>query len=151
MRRAARGAFLTGYLGLFVAAFVAATLLPVQSEAVLVGLLLAGDQPPWLLVLVASIGNTLGAMVNWWLGRQVERFRDRRWFPFSPAALARATAWYQRWGHWSLGLSWAPIIGDPLTLVAGVLNEPLWRFVLVVGIAKTCRYAALAAITLGLM
>ncbi|WP_431282055.1 YqaA family protein [Humitalea sp. 24SJ18S-53] len=125
--------------------------MPAQSEAVLVGLLLAGDQPAWLLVAVASLGNTLGAMVNWWLGRQVERFRDRRWFPVKPEALARASGWYRRWGHWSLWLSWAPFIGDPLTLVAGVLNEPLWRFVLVVGLAKTCRYAVLAAITLGLM
>ena len=122
-----------------------------QSEAVLVALLLAGDQPAWLLVVVASVGNTLGAMVNWWLGRQVDRFRDRPWFPVPPAALDRATGWYRRWGYWSLGLSWAPIIGDPLTLVAGVLGEPLWRFTLLVGIAKTCRYAALAAITLGLM
>jgi len=151
LRGTAGGAFLTAYLGLFAAAFVAATLFPAQSEVVLVGLLLLGEHPVWLLIALASLGNTLGAMVNWWLGRQVERFRDRPWFPVKPAALDRAIAWYRRWGYWSLALSWAPIMCDPLTLVAGVLREPLWRFVLVVGVAKTCRYIVLAAITLGLM
>jgi membrane protein YqaA with SNARE-associated domain len=136
--------------GLFLAAFAAATLFPFQSEAVLVGLLLEGSVPPWILVLVASLGNVLGAVVNWWLGTQLHRFRDRRWFPAGPAALARAEAWYRRWGRWSLLLSWAPIIGDPLTLVAGVLREPLPVFLLLVGLAKTARYISLTLLTLGL-
>ncbi len=134
------------YLGLFVAAFVAATLLPAQSETVLVGLQLAGYDP-WRLVLVASVGNVLGSVVNWWLGRQVVRFSERRWFPVKPAALARAQAWYARYGKWSLLLSWMPIIGDPLTLAAGVMREPLRVFVLLVGLAKTARYAVLALVT----
>ncbi len=137
-------------LGLFAAALGAASLLPMQSEPVLVGLLLLGETPAWLLVLVASIGNTLGSLINWLLGRQVDRFRDRRWFPVPPAALDRATGWYHRWGRWSLLMSWAPIIGDPLTLVAGVLREPLGTFLLLVAIAKTARYVVLAWVTLGL-
>jgi membrane protein YqaA with SNARE-associated domain len=136
--------------GLFLVALGAASLLPMQSEPLLVALLLLGEQPAWLLVAVASIGNTLGSVVNWWLGRQVARWRDRPWFPVKPAALDRATGWYQRWGHWSLLLSWAPFIGDPLTLAAGVLREPFMRFVLLVGIAKTGRYILLALATLGL-
>ena len=110
--------------GLFMAALLAATLLPAQSEAVLVGLLLAG-YAPWLLLGVASVGNVLGSVVNWALGRGIEHLRNRRWFPVSPAALARAERWYRRYGRWSLLLSWMPIIGDPLTVVAGVLREPL--------------------------
>ncbi|MBX9593864.1 MAG: DedA family protein [Roseomonas sp.] len=141
---------LLSLLGLFASAFGAASLLPLQSEPVLVGLLLLGDTPAWLLVLVASIGNTLGAVLNWWLGGQVDRFRDRRWFPVPPAALDRAAGWYHRWGRWSLLLSWAPIIGDPLTLVAGVLKEPIGTFLLLVAIAKTARYVALAWATLSL-
>lgn len=137
-------------LGLFVAALGAASLLPMQSEPVLVGLLLLGETPAWLLVLVASIGNTLGSLINWLLGRQVDRFRDRRWFPVPPAALDRATGWYRRWGRWSLLMSWAPFIGDPLTLVAGVLREPLGTFLLLVAVAKTARYLVLAGVTLGL-
>lgn len=139
---------ITGYLGLFLAAFGAATLLPLQSEAVLVGLLLSGHYSLWLLLGVATLGNVLGSLVNWWLGRWVEHFKGRRWFPVNDQQLDKARRHYQRWGHWTLLLSWLPIIGDPLTLVAGVLREPLWRFLLLVTVAKSLRYAVLAAVTL---
>ncbi len=135
--------------GLFAISFAAATILPAQSEAALVGLQVAG-YPVVLLIVVASIGNTLGAVVNWALGRGVERFKDRRWFPVSPSSLDRASAWYRRWGRWSLLLSWAPIGGDALTVAAGVLREPFWSFLVLVAIAKTGRYVVLAAATAGL-
>ena len=133
--------------GLFMAALLAATLLPAQSEAVLVGLLLAG-YAPWLLLGVASVGNVLGSVVNWALGRGIEHLRNRRWFPVSPAALARAERWYRRYGRWSLLLSWMPIIGDPLTVVAGVLREPLPVVFLLVSVVKDGRYLVLIAVTL---
>lgn len=142
---------LSAYLGLFSIAFVAATILPAQSEAALVALLVAGAQDPVLLVAVASLGNTLGAVVNWALGRGVNRFSGRRWFPVTEAQLDRATAWYRRWGRWSLLLSWAPIGGDALTVAAGVLREPLWSFTLLVGLAKTVRYVVLAAATMNIV
>ena len=135
------------YGGLFLAAFLAATLLPMQSEAALVALLLA-DYTPWLLVAVASAGNVLGSTLNWWLGRELLRFQDRRWFPVSAVALARAQRGYRRWGRWSLLLSWMPVIGDPLTLVAGVMREPLRVFLPLVAVAKTGRYLVLAWATL---
>ncbi len=137
--------------GLFAVAFIAATILPAQSETALVGLLVAGMQSPMLLVTVASLGNVLGAVVNWWLGRGVERFRDGRWFPVSPTALDLATRWYRRWGRWSLLLSWAPIGGDALTVAAGILREPLWSFILLVAVAKAGRYVVLAVATLGMI
>ncbi|GAB3051520.1 YqaA family protein [Stenotrophomonas tumulicola] len=137
-------------LGLFLAAFVAATLVPAQSEAVLVALLVGGGNP-WLLVAVATAGNVLGAMLNWWLGRQALRFQGRRWFPVSPALLQQAQAWYHRYGRWSLLLSWAPVIGDPITLAAGVMREPLRMFLPLVLLAKAGRYVVLALATLGLM
>lgn len=133
-------------LSLFTSALVAASLLPAQSEAVLVTLVLRGEQPVWVLVMVASIGNVAGAVINWVLGRGIERFRDRRWFPVGPQALARAQAQYQRWGRWSLLLSWMPVIGDPLTLAAGLMREPLPVFLLLVTLAKTGRYLALVAL-----
>ncbi len=136
--------------GLFALAFAAATLIPAQSEAALAALVVAGGLPVAILVAVASLGNVLGSVVNWGLGRFIERYRDRRWFPVRPEALARAARWYGRWGHWSLLLSWVPVIGDPLTVAAGVLREPLWRFVLVVGLAKTGRYIVVAAAAAGL-
>ena len=139
---------IAGYLGLFFAAFGAATLLPLQSEAVLVGLLVSGHYSLWLLLAVATLGNVLGSVMNWWLGRWVEHFKGRRWFPVNDKQLEKARHHYERWGHWTLLLSWVPIIGDPLTLVAGVMREPLWRFLLLVTVAKALRYGVLAAVTL---
>ncbi|MER8825503.1 DedA family protein [Mesorhizobium sp. M0938] len=139
------------YGGLFLAAFAAATILPAQSEAALAGLLATNSFSPAMLVLVASIGNVLGSVVNWTLGRGIERFRDKSWFPLRPTTLNRAMSWYRRYGKWSLLLSWMPIIGDPLTVVAGVLREPLWSFVAIVAVAKIARYLVVAAAVLGLM
>jgi membrane protein YqaA with SNARE-associated domain len=134
--------------GMFLTAFAAATLLPAQSEAALVGLLLGGA-PPGPLIAVASLGNVAGSVVNWLLGRGIERWHDRRWFPVKAADLARAEAWYRRWGRWSLLLSWAPFVGDPLTVVAGVLREPFAVFLALVTLAKVGRYLVVAAATLG--
>jgi membrane protein YqaA with SNARE-associated domain len=135
------------YGGLFLSAFISATLFPGQSEAVLAGLVVAGHEPLWL-VIVASVGNILGSVCNWVIGRGVERFRHRRWFPASPQVLQRAQRWYAHYGRWTLLLSWAPVVGDPLTLVAGMMRERLGVFLLLVGIAKAGRYAVVAFLTL---
>ncbi len=134
--------------GLFTSALVAATLFPAASEAVLVGLLLNDPDRAWLFVTVASIGNVLGSVVNWALGRFFVHFQDRKWFPVPEKALTRATYWYQRWGYWSLLLAWTPIIGDPITVAAGVLRCKFWIFLGIVTISKTGRYLVLAATTL---
>jgi membrane protein YqaA with SNARE-associated domain len=139
---------IAAYAGLFAAAFIAATLLPAQSEVVLAGLLVAERQPAWALLAVASAGNVAGSVVNWALGRGVARFRTRRWFPVREAALVRAEGWYRRWGRWSLLLSWAPVIGDPLTVAAGVLREPFLPFLALVTAAKVGRYLVVAAAAL---
>ncbi len=134
----------TGYVGLFAASFLAATVIPAQSEGLLVALLALKSHPVWALVAVASFGNVLGSVVNWWLGRGIDRFRGHPWFPVSGTALAKAQAHYARYGRWSLLLSWVPIIGDPITVVAGVMRERFWIFVTLVGIAKTLRYVFIA-------
>lgn len=139
---------IAAYAGLFVAAFIAATILPAQSEAVLAGLIVAGAQSVWLLVAVASTGNILGSLTNWLLGRGIERFRHYRWFPVSECELKRSQAFYIKWGYWSLLLSWVPIIGDPITVIAGIMREPLPRFLLLVSIAKIGRYVVLTALVL---
>lgn len=139
---------LSAYPALFLSAFGAATLLPLQSEALLVALLLAGQHALWALLLTATLGNVLGSWLNWLLGRSIEHYRERRWFPVSPARLEQAQSWYARYGRWSLLLSWMPVIGDPLTLVAGVMRERLWVFLLIVTLAKAGRYVVLAALTL---
>jgi len=142
---------LTEYAALFAAAFLSATVFPFQSEVVLFGMLVGEHYRWWLLVLVASLGNTLGSVLNWTAGRFLAHFEHRRWFPVSREKMAKAEGWYHRYGRWSLLLSWVPIIGDPLTVVAGVLREPLPIFILLVAIAKTARYFAVAALSLGWM
>jgi len=136
------------YLGLFSAAFLAATLLPAQSELVLAGLLVMGDQPAWALIAVATAGNVLGSATNWLIGRYLMHFKDRRWFPAKQTTLDKAEAWYRTYGRWSLLLSWAPVIGDPLTVVAGVLREPLASFCCIVLAAKLGRYLVVAGVAL---
>lgn len=140
--------FLPALSGLFASAFIAATLFPAASEALLVKLLIDAPDHAGLFVFVASVGNVLGSIMNWVLGRFLIRFQDRKWFPVSKPALARATGWYQKWGYWSLLLAWVPIIGDPLTIAAGVLRCRFWVFVVLVTIGKTGRYLVLAATTL---
>ncbi|MEQ9639961.1 MAG: YqaA family protein [Alphaproteobacteria bacterium] len=129
--------------GLFASAFLAATLIPAQSELVLAAMDAAGTHPAALLVAVATAGNVAGAVVNWLLGRFLMRFQDRRWFPVSSTMIERATGWYRRWGVWSLLGAWLPVVGDPLTLVAGILRAPLPLFLLLVTIGKGARYAAI--------
>jgi membrane protein YqaA with SNARE-associated domain len=139
------------YLSLFAIAFASATILPLQSEAVLTALLVTGDRAWWLLLVVASVGNTLGAGINWWLGREMNRFRDREWFPASAHRMGQAEALYARYGRWCLIFAWIPVIGDALTVVAGVLKENFWLFLALVGIGKTARYLLLAAGIAGLL
>ena len=127
---------------LFLAAFGAATILPFQSEVVLGGMLVSKTAPVWMLFVIASVGNTLGSVVNYLLGLGIDRFEGAKWFPATRQQMARARLWYRRWGVWTLLLSWAPF-ADPLTVVAGVMRTPFWLFLTLVAIAKTGRYAAL--------
>lgn len=129
---------------LFLSAFLSATLLPGSSEAVLLGFLAAGQGMPEALIVFATLGNVAGSTVNWSLGRFFAHCKDRAWFPVPEAASAHTQAWFARWGQWSLLLSWLPVIGDPLTLAAGVLQVPLGRFLMLVTIGKLLRYTLLA-------
>lgn len=137
---------LAAYLGMFSAAAAEATFLPVRSEVVLVGLLYA-ERFSWVVLLVtATLGNTLGAAVNWALGYFVARFEDRSWYPVKRENMARAERWYRRYGRWTLLLSWLPVVGDILTVAAGMLREPLPVFLAIVGLAKFVRYCVVIAV-----
>lgn len=134
---------------MFVSAFTSATLLPGSSEILLTGLLSADGgvlarETAVPLVAVATLGNALGSVVNWVLGRFFSHYRDRKWFPVNEDEFAKAEAWYGRWGVWSLTLSWMPIIGDPITLIAGVMRTRFLPFILIVVAAKAARYAFIA-------
>jgi membrane protein YqaA with SNARE-associated domain len=133
---------LEAYLGLFLVAFLAATVLPAYSEVVFAGLIAAGHPPP-VLWAWATAGNTLGAAVNWALGRFLLRFEGRRWFPFRPETLGRSQRWFQRWGKWSLLMAWLPVGGDALTFIAGVMRVRFPVFLLLTAVGKGARYAIL--------
>ena len=134
------------YAVLFLSAFAAATVLPLQSEAVLLALLAKGHHSASALLFFASLGNILGAYVNWYLGLKIEHYKDKKWFPLSAQQMTRAQLSYQKYGYWTLLLSWVPIIGDPITLIAGLLKENFTRFLLLVSLAKVGRYLFLYGI-----
>jgi membrane protein YqaA with SNARE-associated domain len=133
------------YAGLFTAAFLAATLLPAQSEAVLVGLLMLDRYPAVILLSVASAGNVLGSCVNYALGRFIVGSKKLARF-VDPAQQKRAEQWYRTYGRWSLLASWLPLIGDPITVAAGMLREPLLSFFTLVTVAKVGRYMILVGL-----
>ncbi len=130
------------YIGLFAVAFLAATILPAYSEVMFAGLLATGHDPIALWAW-ATAGNTLGAIVNWLLGRYLLHFRDRRWFPFRVDNLHRAQLWFQRWGVWSLLLAWMPVFGDALTFIAGIMRVRFEIFIVLTAVGKGARYAIL--------
>lgn len=105
-----------------------------------------GRFDPWLLIITATTGNVLGSVLNWMLGRYLHGYKDHRCFPISPAHLDRAEHAFRRWGLWTLLLSWVPVIGDPLTLAAGLLRVPLKLFLPIVLVAKASRYLAISGL-----
>lgn len=138
---------ITAYLSLFFSAFLAATLLPFYSEVLLVGLLTANPELWLFLWLVATLGNTAGAAVNWLLGRYMLHFQEKRWFPFSEDKLGGAQKWFQRYGVWSLLFAWLPVGGDALTFVAGVMRVSFPVFWVLTLIGKALRYLVVILLT----
>lgn len=130
------------YISLFFSGFVAATLFPASSEALLLALLTHGYAPWWLFV-AATAGNTLGSCVNWYLGLRLLDFQHKRWFPVSTSALNKAQLQFSRFGRLSLLFAWLPLVGDPLTLVAGVMKVRFSLFFILVLLGKALRYALL--------
>ena len=139
------------YFGLFISAFLAATILPFSSEAVLAVFYTGNPHDAWLLWSVATAGNTLGGLLNWALGRYCLAWQDRRWFPFKAEQLAKAQRWFDRYGKWSLLLAWLPVIGDPITFAAGILRVRIGLFIILVAVGKGARYAAVLAAAHGLL
>lgn len=133
---------LLDYIGLGFSAFTSASLLPGTSEMVL-AVLWYQKLNIVLLWCVATAGNVAGSCINYWLGVQCQRFSSQRWFPIKPAEFNRAQGWMSKFGTPVLLLSWLPVVGDPLTLMAGVFRLAFWRFLVLMLIAKGGRYAAL--------
>lgn len=135
------------YFYLFCSALIAATLLPLSSEALL-STLLYQHYSPLLLWLVATTGNTLGSCINWYLGKWCLHLQNKKWFPISAEQLTRAQTRFQTYGLVSLLFAWVPIIGDPLTLLAGVMRVQFWTFLVLVAIGKGLRYGVVIWVAL---
>ena len=128
------------YLSLFAISFLAATILPFSSELTLAGLIATSNYDNLLLLIVASFGNILGSVVNWVLGFYSRNLATKKWFPFKDKQIKNSSKWFSKFGKWSLLLAWVPVIGDPLTLAAGLLRVKFIEFVILVTIGKFSRY-----------
>jgi membrane protein YqaA with SNARE-associated domain len=128
------------YASLFFTALIAATLFPLSSEALLATLAYQ-QYSLFLLWIAATSGNVAGSCINWYLGKECLHLQDKKWFPIKPASLQRAQQQFQHYGYWLLLFSWMPIVGDPLTLLAGVMRINFWLFLILVLIGKALRYA----------
>ena len=128
------------YLSLFIISFLAATILPFSSELTLAGLVATSNYDNLLLLIVASLGNVLGSVVNWILGFYSRDLSTKKWFPFKDEQIEKSSKWFNKFGRWSLLFAWVPIIGDPLTLAAGLLRIRFIEFLVLVTIGKVSRY-----------
>ena len=131
---------LEAYTSLFISSFLSSTILPGHSEITLTTLIMLEKYSQFLLISFASFGNILGSVINWYLGFYITKFVNKSWFPFKKKQLDKASLWYLKYGKWSLFFSWVPIIGDPLTIVAGIFRVPLVIFITIVSISKVLRY-----------
>jgi|TARA_B110000211_G_scaffold222812_1_gene271906 membrane protein YqaA with SNARE-associated domain len=131
---------MTTYLSLFLISFLAATLLPLSSELVLIGLLNMNEHNSFALVAIASLGNILGSVFNWLLGFYLLKFVNKKWFPFKENQINTASRRFRKFGVWSLLFAWVPVIGDPLTFIAGTLKVNFLLFLILVAIGKVSRY-----------
>jgi len=128
------------YLSLFVISFLAATILPFSSELTLAGLIVTSNYDNLLLLIVASFGNVLGSVVNWALGFYSRNLSSKKWFPFKETQIEKSSKWFRKFGKWSLLFAWVPVLGDPLTLIAGLLRVKFLDFIILVAIGKVSRY-----------
>ena len=128
------------YLSLFSISFLAATILPLSSELMLAGLIATSNYDNLLLLIVASFGNVLGSIINWILGFYSRNLTIKKWVPFKGKQIENSSRWFNKFGKWSLLFAWVPIIGDPLTLVAGLLRVKFIEFLILVTIGKVSRY-----------
>ena len=128
------------YISLFTISFLAATILPISSELTLAGLINTKDHNAIVLLSSASLGNILGSVFNWVIGFYLFKHIDKKWLPFSQTQIDKASLKFKKFGAWSLLFTWVPIIGDPLTFVAGLLKFRFSIFLCLVSLGKISRY-----------
>ena len=138
------------YTTLFISSFISSTILPGHSEITLTTFIFLNKYNIINLIFIASLGNILGSILNWYLGFNFVKFKEKKWFPINKRQLEKASLWFLNYGKWSLFFSWVPFLGDPLTVVAGVLRVPIITFLIIVSISKILRYVIVSLIALNL-
>mgnify|MGYP002178746076 CR=1 FL=1 len=131
------------YISLFLISFLAATILPLSSELTLASLLNTDNYKSLILIGAASLRNILGSIFNWLLGVYLLKCINKKWFPFKDKQIEKSSKWFNKFGRWSLLFAWVPIIGDPLTLAAGLFRVKFIEFLILVTIGKVSRYLAI--------
>ena len=139
------------YASLFISSFLSSTILPGHSELILTTFIFLKKYPIVDLIFFASIGNILGSILNWFIGYYFTSLKDRKWFPINKSQLTRASSWFLKYGKWTLCLSWVPLIGDPLTIIAGIFRVPIHTFILIVTLAKTMRYVFISLVAANIL
>ena len=139
------------YASLFISSFLSSTILPGHSEIILAAFILLKKHPIIDLIFFASIGNILGSILNWCIGYFLTNLKVRKWFPINKSQLTRASSWFLKYGKWTLFFSWVPIIGDPLTIIAGIFRVPIYTFILIVSLAKTMRYVFISLVVTNIL
>ena len=138
------------FITLFLSSFISSTILPGHSEITLTTFIFLNKYNIINLIFIASLGNILGSILNWYLGFHFVKFKEKKWFPINKKQLEKASLWFLNYGKWSLFLSWVPFVGDPHTVVAGVLRVPIITFLIIVSISKILRYVIVSLIALNL-
>jgi len=128
------------YTSLLISSFLSSTLLPGHSELTLTAFILLKKYSIIYLIFFASVGNILGSILNWCMGYYLTNLKNKKWFHINTLQLTRASTWFLKYGKWTLFFSWVPIIGDPLTIIAGIFRVPIYTFILIVSISKIMRY-----------
>lgn len=136
-----------GYPALFLLSFLASTLVPLGSEWLLAVLLVNGFDPS-IVVVIATVGNSCGALTTYAIGLWGGPFLVQRVLRISPESQRRSEHYFARYGSWALLFSWVPIVGDPLCLVGGILRTGFWWFILLVSVGKFIRYLVVAKLVL---
>ena len=139
------------YASLFISSFLSSTILPGHSEIILTAFIFLKKYPIINLIFFASIGNILGSILNWCIGYFLTNLKDWKWFPINKSQLTRVSSWFLKYGKWTLFLSWVPIIGDPLTIIAGIFRVPIYTFILIVSLAKTMRYVFISLVATNIL
>ena len=139
------------YASLFISSFLSSTILPGHSEIILTAFIFLKKYPIIDLIFFASIGNILGSILNWCIGYFLTNLKDRKWFPINKSQLTRASSWFLKYGKWTLFLSWVPVIGDPITIIAGIFRVPIYTFILIVSLAKTMRYVFISFVAINIL